>query len=168
MPYQAELGQGQRVTIDNQGAQTVITIASYGAGQQQSQQMSVSLGEWSTLPTLFKTPTGLILQIESAQQRTWVRLHANSVSLLGDCPPMVGAQAVKLKQVDESVGMPEMRSMRMGNMEMQMEPMQMRMGNLQMSMNTPQAQSIQFCSQCGTKVKPSDRFCFNCGTKLKA
>ncbi len=165
MLYQAELGQGQSVTISNQGAQTTVTIATRSAGQQQSQQMSVALGEWSSLPTLFKTPTGLILQLESAGRRSWVRLHANSVSLLGECPPLVGAETVLL-QVSTASEMPQMQPMRMGNMEMQ--PMEMRMGTMHLSMNRSQAQSVQFCSQCGTKVKPDDHFCFNCGTKLKS
>jgi NADH pyrophosphatase NudC (nudix superfamily) len=171
MTYAADLGQGQKITIENVGTQTVITWESRSTGQQQSQQMSLSLGSWSALPRLFRTPSCFILQIES-HRTSHLRLQANGISLLSEVPLMIGSEEIPLERVTaSSPKMPDMKPLepiRLGNMRM--EPMQMSMGNMHISMASSQSSSsaqAQFCSQCGTKVKESDRFCSNCGIKLE-
>ncbi|MBW4443014.1 MAG: zinc ribbon domain-containing protein [Plectolyngbya sp. WJT66-NPBG17] len=172
MTYIANLGQGQSLAIENAGTQTLITWESRSAGQQQSQQMSLSLGKWSASPMVFKTTSGFILQVESNQRSYYVRLQSNSISLLSEVPLMLGALEVPLRYVADSKA-PEMKPLeplRMGNMSMRMEPMEMNMGNLNLSMATSTSQSShstsRFCSQCGREVKEDDRFCSQCGTKL--
>ncbi len=78
--------------------------------------------------------------------------------------------------------MQPMQPMKMGNMEMNANPMEMRMGNMEMRMgeafgSSPASPSVsapasanqpKFCSQCGTSVKAGDRFCANCGHQLVA
>ncbi|MER3435824.1 MAG: zinc ribbon domain-containing protein [Leptolyngbya sp. ERB_1_1] len=174
MTYVADLGQGQSIAIENAGTQTMITWEAKSGGQQQSQQMSLSLGQWSASPMIFKTTSGFILQIESNQRAYYVRLQANSISLLSEVPLMLGAEEVPLRYVAaSSPKMPEMKPLeplRMGNMSMQMEPMEMRMGNMNLSTATSTSHTsstkVRFCSQCGREVELSDRFCSQCGAKL--
>lgn len=174
MTYAADLGQGQAITIENVGTQTVITWERHSTGQQQSQQTSLSLGAWSAMPKLYKTHSGFILQIES-QHTSYLRLQANGISLLSEVPLILGAEEVPLQRMAASTSpkMPEMKPLeplRMGNMKMRMEPMEMSMGNMSLRMETATSHSSsssdRFCSQCGTRVKESDRFCSQCGTKL--
>ncbi|MCU0549329.1 MAG: zinc ribbon domain-containing protein [Leptolyngbya sp. Prado105] len=176
MTYSADLGQGQSLTIENVGVQTVITWAHRSAGQQQSQQMSLSLGAWSEPPKLFKNHVGFILQIESART-SYLRLQANGISLLSEVPLMIGTEEIPFQRVTSNPSrMPDMKPLeplRMGNMSMRMEPMEMNMGNMNLRMATATSHSsstshAQFCSQCGTKIKESDRFCSQCGTKLES
>lgn len=179
MKFFADLGNGGTLTIENVDVQTVLTLTTQAVGQQQSQQMSLSLGKWTASPTLFKLPGFLILQIDTKQQQAFVRLQANSVSLLTEMPLLINAQTIPLRNVppSEPSTMPEMEPMkpmeplRMGNMEMRMEPMEMKMGNMQLRMQSSSSSSsspgMHFCPQCGTKVKESDRFCSNCGHNLK-
>jgi hypothetical protein len=179
MMYSADLGNGQRLTIENVGTQTVLTWTSQSSGQQQSQQMNLSLGAWSSMPKLFKSHSSFILQIES-QRTSYIRLQTNGISLLSEVPLMIGSEEILLQRVTtpSSPKMPEMKPLeplRMGNMTMRMEPMEMSMGNMNLRIETETSSSssssssstAQFCSQCGTKVQESDRFCAHCGTKLK-
>ncbi|MBD1857418.1 MULTISPECIES: zinc ribbon domain-containing protein [Leptolyngbya] len=177
MMYAADLGNGQRLTIENVGTQTVLTWTSQSSGQQQSQQMSLSLGAWSSMPKLFKSHSSFILQIES-QRTSYIRLQANGISLLSEVPLMLGSEEVLFQRVTtpSSPKMPEMKPLeplRMGNMTMRMEPMEMSMGNMNLRFETEtsssaNASTAHFCSQCGTKVQENDRFCAHCGTRLKS
>ncbi|MEW6499127.1 MAG: zinc ribbon domain-containing protein, partial [Cyanobacteriota bacterium] len=63
MAYQCNLDAGQQIIIDNQGEQTAITLTSSGSGQQQSQRTSFTTGIWTSPPVLFRTSTGLVLQL---------------------------------------------------------------------------------------------------------
>lgn len=170
MTYVADLGQGQTLAIENVETQTVITWAIKSAGQQQSQQMSLSLGRWSASPIVFKVSFGFILQVESNQRAYYVRLQANSISLLSEVPLMLGAQEIPLRNVAaSSIKTPEMKPLeplRMGDMSMQMEPMKMSMGDMQMSMATSSSTIARYCRNCGREVGERDRFCSQCGAKL--
>ncbi|GAP93677.1 zinc ribbon domain-containing protein [Leptolyngbya sp. NIES-2104] len=170
MTYVADLGQGQSLAIDNVGVQTTITWEAKSTGQQQSQQMSLSLGQWSASPIVYRMTHSFILQIESNQRPYYVRLQSNSISLLSEVPLMLGAQEIPLRYVAPSnpktPDMKPLEPLRMGNMSMRMEPMEMSMGSMSMSSSSSSSSTPHFCSQCGTKVKNSDRFCSQCGTKL--
>jgi zinc-ribbon domain len=169
MAYLGDLGSGQQLLVENRGAQTIITLSTGSASQQQSQQSTVQTGEWHSAPTLFQTARGLILRIEAAQGHTFISLHANAIGLLKGLPSMVGAKVLPLqKTADSSSPMQPMQPMQMGNMRMQMNPMEMQMGDLRLKMDdissTPTDQ--RFCSQCGSRVSKTDRFCAQCGTHL--
>jgi hypothetical protein len=78
--------------------------------------------------------------------------------------------------------MAPMQPMQMGNMQMNLKPMQMQMGNMQMNMGAETAVMVasthaasgttgasgtaKFCSQCGNPLKLGDRFCSGCGHAL--
>lgn len=186
MAYVCELGAGQRVYLENQGVQTVVTLISSSPGQQQQASNSFTTGVWSSPPQVFQTSYGMVLKITSEQGEKTLQIQGSGVSVISSMPlgkdseqlpvhevatlpvsPMPGVESLK--------PMPPMKPMEpmnlnMGNMQMSMNPMEMRMGNMGMRMgspapqNTPQTQ--RFCTQCGASVKPEDRFCSSCGHSI--
>lgn len=192
MAYVSDLGKGQRIYLENPDRQTVITVSHHSVGQQQSQQSGFTTGEWIAPPTLFRTPTGVIVQIETAEGRSYLQVQANSIRALSKTPSLEDADVVPMESEEgESTlmqpmqpmeamqpikPMSPMKPMKMGDMEMQMNPMQMRMGNMEMRMGASSPRSSEspassatqrFCTQCGNSVAPEDQFCAKCGHPLK-
>lgn len=174
MAYKCKLGNGQEVYIENQGVQTIVTLASGGPGQQQQASTGFQTGKWTVAPTLFKTASGVVLRIESEQGQSFMQLQAGGISTMSGTPALSDAEVLSLQQVEAtpSQSMPPMepmkpmepmQPMKMGNMEMKINPMEMRMGNMSMEMGSS---GKRFCSQCGTAVQGSDRFCSSCGHQL--
>ena len=164
MAYQCDLGTGQRLYLENRGTQTIVRLTSGSARQQQSQQSNFETGEWLTLPKVFRTATGIILQIESVQKQSFLSLQAQRIGTLSHLPDMAGADVLLLQPTEAiASSFKPMQPMQ----PMQMEPMEMKMGTMQMKMGPSNSQSAQrFCSQCGESVRESDRFCSHCGTQL--
>lgn len=52
-----KLASGQDVSIENQGAQTIVIVRYQTVGQQRSSN-SFTTGSWSATPTMSVTPTG--------------------------------------------------------------------------------------------------------------
>lgn len=197
MAYIASLGPGQQVVIQNQGQQTMVTLQSVTAGQQQSQQISLQTGSWTAPPSLFHTPAGYLLRIESAQGQAFLQLQSSGMQVTDSRALSAQAQAIALHPL-ESAPDPQpvvqpmqpmqptqpmqpmqpmkpldpMPPLQMGNMQMQMNPMTMRMGDMELKMgnSSPQAEPSpkSFCPQCGNRVGESDRFCAHCGHRLVA
>jgi NADH pyrophosphatase NudC (nudix superfamily) len=191
MAYSCNLGTGQQVFVDNRGRQTIVTTMGVGPGQQQQSSTGFSTGRWMAPPMLYRTANGFVLQLESETGHHYVQLQGSSMSAMAGPPSLGNAQGMQMQQ---AMAMPEpsleplshmpamepmqpMQPMKMGDMEMQANPMQMRMGNMAMSMgsatsaasaaeHSPASGQKKFCSQCGSAVQPSDRFCSNCGHQL--
>ncbi|CAD5917950.1 hypothetical protein PCC7805_00469 [Planktothrix agardhii] len=173
MAYVCELGTGQSVYLENQGAQTVVTLISSGPGQQQQVSSSFTTGVWSSPPQVFQTPYGLVLKVISEQGERSLQIQGTSVSILGEMPSVTDSQQLTVQEVTrvsvsplkpmEPMKMEPMKPMnlKMGDMQMNMNPMSMRMGS-----GSSEENPKSFCSQCGTSVKPEDRFCSNCGHQL--
>ncbi|ACK64251.1 conserved hypothetical protein [Rippkaea orientalis PCC 8801] len=176
MVYACELGNSQTVYLNNQGNQTTITVASVGVGQQQQSSTSFLTGQWLSPPQLYRTGNGVILKITTATGESYIQLQGNNISLMGRTPGLGNAQQMQIHQVTNIPNtMPSMQPMepmqpmqaiKMGDMQMNMNPMEMRMGNMQMKMGEHPQPSPQFCSQCGAKVQGGDRFCSSCGHRL--
>ncbi|MGB8702731.1 MAG: zinc-ribbon domain-containing protein [Thermosynechococcaceae cyanobacterium] len=157
-------------------------------GQQQQSSSTVQTGPWTAPPELYRVPHGAVLKITTAQGAHYIQVQGSSMSTLSGVPTLAGAQQMQVQQTTSPPAAPmspmqpmqPIQPMRMGNMEMNLNPMEMRMGNMEMRMgNNPQpapqaapqaaSQPIRrFCSQCGTPVEPSDRFCSSCGHQLQA
>lgn len=183
--YLGNLGSGQQVYVENQKTQTIVTLFSSSPGQQQSQSNSFSTGAWVQPPALFRTASGVILQIKTQSGNHFVRLQTNGMSTLNETPSLSNAESIPLEQTERNpastiLSMPPlqpmepmkpMEPMRMGNMEMQMSPiMQMRMGNMELKMpqmGAPMPAKGRFCTQCGNQVNEQDQFCSRCGNRLK-
>lgn len=167
MAYQCDLGTGQRLYLESRGTQTVVRLTSGNARQQQSQQSNFETGEWRSLPKVFRTATGIILRIDSAQKQSFLSLQAQRIGMLNSLPDMNGAELLSL-QPTESIAS-SFKPMEPMQPMQPMQPMELKMGTMHMKMGAPDARPAQrFCSQCGESVKESDRFCSHCGTKLLA
>ncbi|WP_416670377.1 zinc ribbon domain-containing protein [Egbenema bharatensis] len=188
MAYVSDLGEGQRIYLDNRGQQTIVTLSSQAPGQQQSQQNGFTTGEWATPPILFQTSTGVIIQIETAEGRSYIQVQANGMKTLSQAPALKNADvlpmqaesqqqssnAAEMKPMQPMEPMQPMKPLKMGDMEMQMNPMQMCMGDMELKMGdsvpparTSEATTRRFCTQCGSAVTPDDRFCAHCGHQLR-
>lgn len=176
MPYECELSTGQRIYLDCQGNQTIVTLSSSQPGQQQQSSCGFQTGAWTAPPQLFQTPGGAIIKITTAQAESLIQVQGSYVSMTSDLSAIGNARLAQMQQVASTpaISMPPMQPMKpmepmkMGDMQMTMHPMTMQMGNMGMQMgaspaSTPQGQERRFCSQCGTRVEPSDRFCSSCG-----
>jgi zinc-ribbon domain len=179
MAYACELGTGQRIYLDQQGTQTIVTTMSGGPGQQQQSSTGFHTGSWTTPPEIFQTTGGTVLKITTAQGEHFIYIQGSSMQVMGGVPSLSGSQQMQVQQVSSvptsslppMKPMEPMKPMNMGGM--QMNPMEMRMGDMEMRMGSPTASSTpstpnprRFCSQCGTAVEPEDRFCSSCGHRL--
>jgi hypothetical protein len=169
MAIYSELGTGQRLYLDNQGNQTIVTLSSGGVGQQQQASSHFQTGAWTADPTVYQTPSGILVTITTATGTHSIQIQGSSASWLSETPPRGNATQLASHPVADhpaDFSPQPLQPLKMGNMEMSFQPMQMKMGNMSMSMDTPNTTKRQFCSQCGTKVSESDRFCSHCGHQL--
>lgn len=192
MPYVCELGKGQRVYLDHQGTQTIVTTASSSPGQQQQSSSSFNTGSWTAPPEIFQTPNGITVKITTAAGSSFIQIQGNSISVSAVAPSQTSSQQLQIQQVDSIPAssmqpmqpmqpmkpmepmqpMKPIEPMNMGNMQMSMNPMEMRMGNMEMRMGSPISVSSstpgerRFCPQCGNQLALSDRFCSSCGHRL--
>jgi len=202
MAYTCELGSGQRLYLENVGEKTAVTLASGSAGQQQQSGSQFTTGVWTSPPELFRTSQGVVIKLTTAEGTHHLQLQGQQLGVLSQSPALGNAQQIQMNSGVSVPGnamppmqpmssmepmqpmssmepMQPMQPMKMGNMEMNANPMQMRMGNMEMQIGNAASSSAaksgasstgkaKFCSQCGTPVQPSDRFCANCGHQLNA
>lgn len=186
MAYVGELDTGQKIYLENQGTETVITNTFSGLGQQQQSSSSITTGSWTAKPKMYKTANGVVLEIITARGKYFVQIQGSSMSVMSETPSPRKDRQMQMRQVESTPAssmppmepmkpMQPMQPMKMGDMEMKMNPMEMRMGNMQMQMGSSMSPSTsdgvhqskrRFCSQCGELVNPSDRFCSSCGHRL--
>ncbi|MGC9502783.1 zinc ribbon domain-containing protein [Baaleninema sp.] len=189
MAYVCELGSNQRVYLDNRGTQTVVTTVSSGAGQQQQSSSGFDTGAWTSPPMMYRTPDGVVLQVRTERGDRTIQIQGQQMQSQTAAQP----ERIPLNEVDEMPAASEpsmepmkpmepmqpmqpMQPMKMGDMEMNANPMEMRMGNMEMKMGSPPSMGGQtggqtgsqrrFCSQCGAPVQAGDRFCGSCGNRL--
>jgi len=182
MAYGCELGNGQYLFLDHAGTQTLITLSSRGAGQQQQATQGLQTGNWTAAPEVFRVAEGLVVKLQTAQGEHFVQIQGSSIGVLSRIPALSSAQQMQIQQIANSSAIPSMepmkpmepmqpmKPMQMENMQMSLKPMEMKMGNMSMQMGIPIAPPApnprQFCSQCGVAVQPADRFCSSCGHQL--
>ncbi len=186
MAYVGELDTGQKIYLENQGTQTVITSICSGLGQQQQSSSSISTGSWTAKPEMYKTANGVVLVVTTERGKYCVQIQGSSMSVMNETPSPSKERQMQMRQVESTPAssmlpmepmkpMEPMQPMKMGDMEMKLNPMEMRMGNMQMQMGSSLSSSAheggrqskrRFCSQCGESVAPSDRFCSSCGHRL--
>lgn len=161
MVYNWNLATGHQISVDNEGAQTVVTIVNNSLGQQQRSSNSFTTGIWIVPPEMIVTPTGAIVKIITTSGESAIQIQGNSVQMHSS---QAGSSQSSSSSTSTSSFAP-MEPMQMGNMQMSMQPMVMKMGEMELNMGASGSQS-RFCSQCGTPVKGTDKFCASCGHKL--
>ena len=214
MAYLCDLGQGQRLYLDNHGNDTVIASLMSAPGQQQQSSSRFQTGAWTQPPQLFRSAQGAFVKLTTSQGEIYIQVQGQSLQLTQQNPSMQQAQQLQISVVEAMPGvepmqpMPPLSSMpsttplnavpptpmkplepmRIGNMQMSLEPMQMQMGNMKMQMGTPvqppsnQASPTKAVSNSvetsGTNpAKPDSaqsppanvqtRFCTQCGQPVK-
>lgn len=160
MIYHWELGTGHQISVDNEGAQTVVTILHTSAGQQQRTSNSFTTGIWLVPPEMSMTPTGGILKVTTPSGESLIQIQGNSINLHSQ-----GASQSTTSTSSSSTAT-GIKPMQIGNMQMNMQPMSMKMGSMELNMDATASQK-RFCTECGTLVKPTDKFCASCGHKLE-
>ena len=160
MIYHWELGTGHQISVDNEGAQTVVTILHTSAGQQQRTSNSFTTGIWLVPPEMSMTPTGGILKVTTPNGESLIQIQGNSINLHSHG---ASQSTTSTSSSSTSTGI---KPMQMGNMQMNMQPMSMKMGSMELNMDATASQK-RFCTECGTSVKPTDKFCASCGHKLE-
>lgn len=193
MAYTSKLGATGHLTVENRGDRTYITLQSSSGSQQQSQGNSLQTGQWTAPPTLFRTSAGFVLRLEGDRGQQFVQIQSNQIGTLNAPPSLADADVMPMERVQQETSstqssmkpmepmkpmqpmkpMEPMQPMKMGDMEMQSNPMQMRMGDMEMQMGksssssqSPAGSGKRFCTQCGAPVESSDRFCAACGHRL--
>jgi zinc-ribbon domain len=184
MAYGCELGNGHHLYLDYSGVQTIVTLSSSSAGQQQQSSRTLQTGEWVAPPEVFRTDTGAVVKLRTALGERFVHIHGSNfgesrVDLLNQPPALSGAQPLHLQRIDVPAAVPmrPMEPLKMGEMQMSLNPMftnsmsknrmSMQMGNMSLQMGSSAGvPGCRFCSQCGTSTRPSDRFCTSCGHQL--
>jgi len=164
MIYHWELGTGHQISVDNEGAQTVVTILYTSAGQQQRTSNSFTTGIWLVPPEMSMTPTGGILKVTTPSGESLIQIQGNSMNMQSSHG--ASQSTTSTSSSSTATGIKPIPPMQMGNMQMNMQPMSMKMGNLELNMDTTASQK-RFCTECGTPVKPTDKFCASCGHKLE-
>ncbi len=170
MAYQWELSTGHQISVDNQGAQTVVTILHSSAGQQQRSSNSFTTGFWISPPEMLVTPTGAVITITTPTGVSTIQVQGNSVQMhsssQGGGSQSTTSSSTSTSSFGSDFKMPGMPPMPpMPNIP-SMPPMVMRIGDMELNMGNVANQQQSFCTQCGTAVKPTDRFCSGCGHKL--
>lgn len=99
MAYQAKLGDGATVTVENQGEQTQIQVWRGG----QSQGSGLTTGTWHGPPTLWRTSEGAVLEVEG-QGKTYVEISRQGVRSLEHVPALSGAEKISLSEVEDGGG----------------------------------------------------------------
>src|SRR5258708_27783803 len=162
MTYAYDLENGQRLIVQNDGDDTLVTLRSDDEGQQQSQCTGFETGRWLKPPELFRTSGKLMLRLVSKGGVEFIRVRGTQIQLMRSEPELESAERLKLKKSDESVGMKPMEPMKpMKPMEPmgRMRPMEMQMGGMHMSMGSPEKEAEtakRFCSQCGKPARDGD------------
>ena len=165
MIYNWELATGHQISVDNQGAQTIVSISNASAGQQQRSINSFNTGIWLVPPEMSIDPTGATLKITTATGTSLIQVRGNSIQMQSTNDGE--HQSSTSTSSTFTTGMQPMQPMQMGNMQMNMQPMVMKMGDMELKMGAS-ASKQQFCTQCGTPVKLTDKFCASCGHKLES
>ena len=168
MIYNWELATGQQISVDNQGAQTIVTISNTSAGQQQRTINSFNTGIWIVPPEMSINPTGATLKITTPTGAVLIQVRGNSIQMQstsgGEHQSSTSSSSTF---TTDMAPMQPMQPMQMGNMQMNMQQMVMKMGDMELNMGAT-ASKQTFCTQCGTPVKPVDKFCAGCGHKLES
>src|SRR6202035_3219430 len=101
MTYTYDLGNGQRLLVENDGDDTQVALSSGDSGQQQNQSTSFNTGKWSKPPELFRTTDDLVLHLESKSGVQFISVQCNKIESSRNEPDLKNAEKLTLKEADE-------------------------------------------------------------------
>lgn len=185
MLYSYEIGLGQQIVLQNMGTDTVVTLTTSAAGQQQQASSRVQTGSWVAPPSAFRTSSGVVVRLntEGGPQFLWVQGH--QVGRMAAVPNLEAAQQLSAVVSATPAATPPMEPMQpiqpMPPLTpmVSMEPLQsippiapleplppLTMGNLQMSLNPMEMRMGNMAMRMGDTPQPAasqPRFCTQCG-----
>ncbi|WP_295616436.1 zinc-ribbon domain-containing protein [Chamaesiphon sp. GL140_3_metabinner_50] len=150
MTYHWKLATGHQLSIDNEGAQTVVSISFDNGGRQQRTSNSFTTGIWLSPPEITFDPTGAIVTITTTSGESIVKIDGNDIQMRGDVRNDNRSYSQSVSTSSSSTS----------NVEPIVPP-----GNINVNPTEPVSHR-KFCTECGTSVKPTDKFCASCGQKL--
>jgi hypothetical protein len=103
MTYAYDLGNGQRLLVENDGNNSQVALSSGDSGQQQNQSAGFNTGEWSKPAELFRTKDGLVLRLESKSGVQFVGVHGHQIESINSEPDLKNAEKLTLKESDEKI-----------------------------------------------------------------
>src|ERR1700681_565985 len=103
MAYAYDLGNGQRLLVENDGDNTQVALSSGDSGQQQNQSAGFNTGKWSKPPELFCTGDDIVLRLESKSGVQFVSVHRHQIETMSSEPDLKTAEKLTLKESDENI-----------------------------------------------------------------
>jgi hypothetical protein len=103
MTYSYDIGNGQRLLVENNGDDTQVALNSGDSGQQQNQSVGFNTGKWSKPPELFRTGEGIVLRLESKSGIQFVSVHGHQIETMSSEPDLKNAEKMTLKESDENI-----------------------------------------------------------------
>jgi hypothetical protein len=104
MAYACDIGNGQRLLVQNDGDNTQVAVSSGDSGQKQNQSTGFTTGEWSKPPELFRTHENLILRVEGKNGVHFIGIHGNQIESMRSEPKLEHAEKLTLKESNENIG----------------------------------------------------------------
>jgi hypothetical protein len=102
MTYMHDIGNGQRLLVENDGDNTQVALSSSDSGQQQNQSAGFNTGKWSKPPELLRTGDDIVLRLESKSGVKFVSVHGHQIESIGE-PDLNNAEKLALKDSDEKI-----------------------------------------------------------------
>jgi hypothetical protein len=155
MTHQWTLSTGHQISVENEGAQTIVTMLYDSSGQQQRANNSFTTGIWISPPEMLVIPTGAIVKITTPSGISTIEVDGNNVRMQS----IQGGDSQSNSSTSSATSTSGFDPLK------PMQPMVMRLEDLELNIGAV-AQLKSFCTQCGTAVKSVDRFCASCGHKL--
>jgi hypothetical protein len=121
MTYTHDIGNGQRLLVENDGDNTQVALSSGDSGQQQNQSAGFNTGKWSKPPELFRTGDDIVLRVESKSGFQFISIHGHQIESMSGEPRLNNAEKLALKESDEKIA--RMKSMKPMEPMKTMEPM---------------------------------------------
>src|ERR1700722_17603559 len=103
MTYAYDLGNGQRLLVENDGDNAQVALSSGDSGQQQNQSAGFNTGKWSKSPELFRTTDDLVLRLESKSGFQFISVHGHQIQSMSGEPDLKNAEKLTLKESDENI-----------------------------------------------------------------
>ena len=103
MAYACDIGNGQRLLVQNDGDSTQVALSSGGSGQHQNQSTGLTTGEWSKPPELFRTRENLVLRIEGKNGVKFVGVRGDQIESIRSEPKLENAEKLTLNESNENI-----------------------------------------------------------------
>jgi hypothetical protein len=92
MAYACDIGNGQRLLVQNDGDNTQVALSSGDSGQKQNQSAGFTTGEWSKPPELFRTRENLVLRLEGKNGVQFIGVHGDQIESMRSEPKLENAE----------------------------------------------------------------------------